>query len=356
MQESRSYLLSDEDINDPFAGNDPQAAPVTQAAEKSERPRIVVRTAADALQPHPTEPEMVEGLLRRGDVGVPYGEGGSGKTYSIGYMGVCVAGGLPCLGRKTIQTKVLWIDQESGENRFGRRLAEILRGLELGPETPFYYVCYANFKMDNNADPVILRALIDEVGAGLVIIDALAEIMDGDENSKEEVQPVFNNLRWLADTTGAAILVIHHSNKAGGYRGSTVIKNAVDLLICVTKSEDDNIINFETEKRRDGEPQKWAAVATWLDGKFTMRPICNDKKKALSKSQNYVLEFLGEKPFGAPMSEIKDNADICSAKAAELAVYALTNMKKIKRTNQGGKGIEAIYAICEEELWNSKEL
>ncbi len=69
----------------------------------------------------------------------------------------------------------------------------------------------------------MIRAIRD-VDAKLVIIDALADVMaGGDENSVKDTQPVFMQLRKIAEETGAAILVIHHVNKMGDYRGSTAI-------------------------------------------------------------------------------------------------------------------------------------
>jgi hypothetical protein len=309
--------------------------------------RYVIRTAADALKPHPPVPKLVDTLLSPGDLGVFYGEGGSGKTYSLISMAVNVAAGLPWLGLATTKTKVLIIDQESGEDRLGRRLGEVLRGENLGAETGVSYVCYANFKMDNKIDPTLLKALIEEVGAGLVVIDALAEIMDGDENSKQEIQPVFNELRRLADQTKAAVLVIHHSNKAGGYRGSTVVKNAVDLLVCVSKGETDNVINFETEKNRDGIASKWAAVATWIDDSFTLRSCEKQQKQIYSKSDRYVLNFLSENST-ATMEQIKDSADLCTPNAARQAVFRLVEMGRVYRTNPGGQGVAATYALKQE--------
>ena len=67
-----------------------------------------------------------------------------------------------------------------------------------------------------------------------MILDVLADLMTGDENSKQDTQPVFNALRRISEQSGAAIIVIHHANKMGGHRGSSVIKDAPDILLQVS--------------------------------------------------------------------------------------------------------------------------
>jgi hypothetical protein len=50
------------------------------------------------------------------------------------------------------------------------------------------------------------------------------------------------------------------------------------------------------------------------------------------------------------MIDIKGGADMCSAKAANLAVYSLVKLGKVYRTNPGGKGIQALYSL-KQVVW-----
>ncbi len=321
--------------------------------EIEEHPRYTVRSAADALKPQPPIEYIVDKLITAGSLGVFYGEPGSKKTYCLLYLGVCVATGSPCLDFKTFLKPVLIVDEESGETRLSRRLGEVLRGCVAGVDTQLHYVSLAGFKMDSDNDPIILQALIETLGAKLVIMDALADVMGGDENSKEDTQPVFTALRKIADRTGAAIILIHHSNKAGGYRGSSAIKGAVDLMVKVESEDGSNVINFASEKNRDGDPQKWAAVAAWNneDETFKLRPWTMTNEPHYSKAQAYVLRFLEDKTEPAAIDDIENSADTCSPNAARQAVYSLVSQKKVYRTNPGkagGRGVTALYALKKE--------
>lgn len=313
------------------------------------RPRYVVRDAAYALEPQPPVVYIVDRLITAGSLNLFYGEPGSKKTYALLSLAVCVAGGLTWLDFKTNPCNVLIVDEESGERRMTRRLGEVLRGEDAGPETALSYVSLAGFKLDDpkGVDQALLQGLIEEQAAGLVIVDALADIMDGDENSKQETQPVFNALRKIAEATNAAVIVIHHSNKAGGYRGSSAIKGAVDLMARVESADGKNTINFKCEKNRDDLPQEWGAVATWIEDRFYLRPYSvQEDRRHCTKAESYVLRYL-EEHGASPIPDIMGAADTCSSNSAKFAVYSLAEQGKIYRTNpdERGKGKAAIYDL-----------
>jgi len=319
--------------------------PVTEAGEPVPKPRYTVRNAAFALQPLPPVDPVVKGLINRGDLVIPYGESGSKKTYSMISLAVCVANGKKWLDFETYKTRVLIIDEESGERRLSRRLAESIRGEVCGEDTDLLFVSLANFKLDDANDAAILQALIEECQAGLVIIDALADIMDGDENSKQDTQPVFSALRKIADSTNAAIIVIHHSNKTGGYRGSSAIKGAVELMIEVKSEDGSPFVSFRTVKMRDIEAKTWTARAVWTDDQFYLSTV--EKGQAdenFTKAQRFVIRFL--KAHGASLVDtIADNAEGCEPATARRATYSLVDRGITFRTNTGK---QAIYDLTEK--------
>ncbi|GAH33360.1 unnamed protein product, partial [marine sediment metagenome] len=252
----------------------------------------------------------------------------------------------------TTQAKVLYIDEESGETWFSRRLQQTIKGAFGDEDTPVEFVCNAGLMLDDKNDIAELESLITRSGAGLVIFDALTDIMSGDENSKKDVQPILSRLKKIADKTQCAIVVIHHSVKHGGYRGSSAIKGAADLLVKIESKEDSEWINFKTEKVRHIEFAKFTGMATWTEDQFYLTRTEGTEAiiKPLSRSKKYVIGYL--KDNGASkLPEIVGAADMCSESAARQAVYALVESEHIHRVNpdERGRGAVAVYDLTQQE-------
>lgn len=320
-------------------GQDPEA----------ENTRFRIYTAADALQPQPPIDWIVKLLAAPGATHLWAGEGGSKKTYSLLDMGVCIALGKPWLEMETRQCSVLVIDEESGPRRMARRLGEVLRGHYADESTPIFYISLALFNLREKPDLSALHSKINETGAKLVIIDALVDVMPGaDENAAGEVHPIFQGLRSIADATESCIIVIHHHNKAGAYRGSTAIKGAVDCVVNLSSKPSDAKVEFVVEKSRDAEEFKWAAECRWVEDTFDMvRTESEDGRPAMGKAERYVLRLLG-KNGESSIADIQAGADSCTPSGARQAVYSLADKGIVERTNSGGRDTPAIYGLTEK--------
>lgn len=313
------------------------------------RGRFILHSAAEALEPQPPIHWVIDRLFSAGSVSILFGEPGSKKTYALLDAAVCVAHGVKWLDFDTRQAPVLIIDEESGKRRMNRRLGEVLRGHMADGCTPVYYTTLERFQLSSKADELAVESAIEESGAQFVIIDALADIMPGaDENAVKDVQPIFLALRGIAERTQAAIVLIHHSNKIGGYRGSTAIKGAVDLLLVAQSKPDDGLINFSFDKARDVEPFKFAAQAIF-DGARVYLSAAEPVKAArrLSKAQDYVIGYLKE--HGPSLIvDITSHADVCKDTTARSAMYSLAALELIKRVDEGGPGTVARYDLTEK--------
>jgi hypothetical protein len=342
-----------------LAGEPPEPEPPTnfdgdpdvdQQASTEHSQRFKIHTAAEALEPQPAVDWIIEKLFSPGSVSLVVGNPGSKKTYSMLSAGVNVAIGKKWLGFPTRQAKVLFVDEESGNRRMARRLGEVLRGEFADDTTPFEYISLAQFNLRDPADAILLHATIEQTGAELVIIDALADIMPGaDENAVKDVHPVFMRMRKIAEETRAALVIIHHANKAGDYRGSSAISGAVDLLLMVESNDGSPTIDFETKKARDVEAFKFSAAAHWSDSQMWLSPIETSKRRdQLSRPQRHVINYLGEHG-PSTRSAIITEPDICTSRAASDAIYQLAERGLIHRTNPPGRAVEAIYTITQEE-------
>ena len=268
--------------------------PVKADRDFKSMPSSTVIWAREALKPQPPIPWIVDQLFSEGSLSIIFGEGGTYKTYSLLDCGVCVAMGKPWLGFEIVQRSVLFVDEESGTRRLNNRLAQVMRkhgadeGLQLG------YTSLAQFNLRSIECIEYLDKLVRDLKIGLVIIDALADVMPGgDENSVKDVLPMFRDLRSLADNTKSAIVLIHHSNKAGGYRGSTSMKGAVDLMLELKVTEGNTFLSFTSEKARDVEQLSFFAKISFEDDQFSLTSTNKPPaSKKLSETENRVLRFL----------------------------------------------------------------
>lgn len=317
--------------------------------EPAQGGRYTLHHVSEAFQPQPPIEWVVEQLFSRGSVSIIVGPPGSKKTYSMLDCAVSVALGDDWLERETAQGPVLLIDEESGVRRLNRRLHEIMKGHSAGPDSPLWYTCLEMFDMRETGDVSAIDALMVRVKPVMVLIDALADVMPGaDENTVKDTHPVFQNLRALAEKHRCAVVVIHHANKAGGYRGSTAIEGAVDLMLMIDSPAGSSVVTFTTGKTRDTEPQMFGAnIAFDADnGTVTLRVqrgVLSMAQRNLAES--YVLRYLTEHGPSS-LADIVGNADACTAKGAKNAVYSLADRGIIRRCDGGGRGKMAIYEIA----------
>ncbi len=321
---------------------------LTQASPQADTPasHISLLTAAEALQPRPPRKWLVEKLFLPGSVNVMFAPPGTGKTYCFADLSVCVALGSPWLGLATQQGAVLIIDEESGTRRILDRFAEALRGHLADASTPVYIASLVGFNFRENESLATLDELIRKVGARLVVIDALADVMlGGDENAVKDTQPVFHGLRTVAEATGAAVLVVHHSNRGGAYRGSSAIPGAVDVMLELTRRNDSQLVDIATVKNRDGEPITLSAMMRWSDGIFDLIPAPTvGPRETFSKAERYVLRYLEE--HGADtVKNIMDHADTCASTTARQAIYLLAEKNKVWRCDGGSGTQSATYCL-----------
>ncbi len=255
-----------------------------KAIEDRDEPSRVFYRADDAYTDPPALEWAVEGLLTRPSLNLLVGPPGSLKTWAALDLAVAVAAGQPWLGRKTTfsdmhgqtpnepapcQTPAqqeegvgaIFLDEETGLSRLWGRVHAVLHGRAAGHGLPFYYVSLGGYdlRQPEDIDHLIQRALTFE--AQLVVIDTLAGVLrGGDENSLLSIQPLLYNLRRLAEHCRAAVLLVHHTNRSGSFRGSSSISAGVDLMLSIQSPEEGHI-HFETLKARHAAPPSFAAQA-----------------------------------------------------------------------------------------------
>lgn len=322
------------------------------ACEPSETgtPRYTVHWAAEALEPQPPMSWSVESHASAGSVGMVVGPPATIKTYSMLDQLVHVALGLPWLGFPVQQGTTLIIDEESGQRRLRRRLAEVMRAHDAPADMPLAYVSLAGFNLRDSEDIAHVDRLVSDLRPSIVLIDALVDVMPGgDENAVSDTQPVMLAARRIAEAYETHVQFIHHANRAGGYRGSSAIPAALDVMLKVERSKTGPELTFTTEKTRDGDNFMYTATPIFNTEAGTFDLLRSEAAAAplrFSKPESYVIRYLTARGQ-AWLADIEENADACSASAAKKAVYALVDRGVVKRCDGGGSGSKAKYELVD---------
>lgn len=325
---------------------------------KTEKQRFRLHTAKEAFEELPPVKWTIENFIRAGSVVIFEGRPGSKKTWAFLDLAACFCIGKEWLGFQTRQGTVLIIDEESGNDRLTRRMKQILQGHLFhhdGIKDPqINWTSLDGLDLGNKSDIAELEILIRQINAKLVIIDPLVNVMPGkDENSAKETNPIFQNLRYLADTLEVTVIVVHHLNKNGGTRGTTAIGGAVDLIVQIDSKDKSNTITFTTQKERDIAPTEFYAQASFTDDQvYLTARDATEKLIRFKDGEIHVLKYL----FKHGKSSRSDIIDAAETTTAKNAFGSLVTDGFIVRKDDGKKGTAAEYALTDKGKKHAKNL
>lgn len=212
--------------------------------------------AVRASDPPKAAPVLVEGLLRRGHVGVLVAKAKSSKSWCAIDLSVSVATGAPWLGYRCDRGAVLYIDPELDPRSLDRRFSKVARARGASMADVDANVArwslrgamVSGVRAATVADVVHdLRQLVasGELGPlALVVVDSCSALLSGDENASGDVRAFFNSCLTVAEVTGASVLLVHHEGKARSGdrdaadrgRGSSVWTDAPDLVLSLVET------------------------------------------------------------------------------------------------------------------------
>jgi hypothetical protein len=170
---------------------------------------------------------VIPDLLPSPAVVLIYGAGGDGKSMSAWTLAKHVAMGLPFVIRgkhvPVQQGPVLLLNGDQPLVQLQEQLQEV--------EMPAYapVTIRTDWSLQRYAQFI---SLVQELKPSLIVIDSLIGCSGGkafDENKSDFATPLY----WLTRNNGVlfpatTILIIHHANKQGGFRGTSAIRDAVD--------------------------------------------------------------------------------------------------------------------------------
>jgi RecA-family ATPase len=260
-----------------FAPPDVETAPEDEQPYPDEWPNPY--TLEDAYMDRPPVVYVVDGILAEETVNMVYGDSGSLKSMLLADMCTCVSSGLSWLpnasgeGVKVNSGPVMWIDYDNGSRRSHNRFGALARARSLDTHTPIYYYSMAQPQLAAN-DSKHIGALYQRImsrSVKLLVIDNLSLVSgDADENSRDMAQ-VLAGFRFLAERTGACIVIVHHQNKPSAVsrktgdllRGHSSIKAGLDVALYILRDGDEenrsDDIFISAPKTRDNDIHPFAA-------------------------------------------------------------------------------------------------
>lgn len=208
------------------------------------------------------------------------GEGAVGKSILAVTQALHSAAGLPFLGQPTIPGTTIYFSAEDDPQEVWRRVQRIVR--RMPPESQ--QLAIDNFRLidavgkrmyfvASGKDGVaqigaVVKRIADYIAGDfpdttLVLIDTISRINGGAENSNETMAAIVDAGERIAQATGAAVVLLHHTSKAGaregiddlhaGRGGSSLGDNARAVIRLMPAQESHcRGLDISTDERRRG--------------------------------------------------------------------------------------------------------
>ncbi len=258
----------------------------------------------DELLTLPAKEWLVENIIARRDLGMLFGEAGSGKTFVVIDLVIDAVTGTRWANRFDV-TWPLDVVYCAGEGVTGLKArfeaAAVYRG-KAGSDLAGLTVITDVPQLFDDNYPTAARKFAASLKqrsrpVDLLIIDTLhAATVGADENSSKDAGKILASLKHIAKELNCAVLVVHHTNKAkSGERGSSAFRGAMDVMLEVTQAGTRHILNCS--KLKDGE-QFEAQTFAFESVMFSVLPIWQGKDTGagISKTERkrQILDVLGQ--------------------------------------------------------------
>jgi hypothetical protein len=202
-------------------------------------------------------------IIQKKGLVIVYGDPGSSKSFFVLDMVAHIARGLPWREHRVKQSKVAYIAAE-GVTGFGNRLAAYAKHHDI-PLTDLP-VFVRGGAMDLKREFLEISQQVIDLGAQVVVIDTLAAVTPGsNENTSEDMGAAIDAAQRIIEATGATVILIHHTNKAGDIRGWSGVGAAVDNKIRIERKDDLRTAHIEKQKEgKDGQAFGYKLVVVHL--------------------------------------------------------------------------------------------
>lgn len=165
------------------------------------------------------QPEIIEGVLRKGRKMILTGASKAGKSFLLVELAMAMATGSRWIGFKCRESKVLYINFEIPKDSFTDRLRAVsaARGVTMRSFSGrFDCLSLRGYARQFRQLLPSLKHKVKKGGYDVVIIDPIYKTLLGDENDARVVAEFCNALDNLSTETGTTIVFCHHHSKNAG--------------------------------------------------------------------------------------------------------------------------------------------
>lgn len=230
--------------------------------------------ALDLTMPPPEYEWLVEGLICKGDTTLLVGEPNVGKSWISLSLAVAMSEGKEHWLSHAVHNhgKVLYIDEENPHDVVYHRL----RQLGATNFDNLRYLHRQGVRLDRNFDRLLDEAITYE--PTMIVLDSFTRFHTRDENNAGEMATLFNDsINVLCRETGAAVILLHHTNKSDSTssyvktRGSSDIGAAIDCGIEARKTAPNkfNLVHFKSRRTQAGGLTQ-VEICDTIDGKVEL--------------------------------------------------------------------------------------
>jgi len=214
-------------------------------------------SAADWIKPEnkpAVRPEIITGLLRRGDKLVLGGGSKSCKTWFAASLAISIAAGKPFLGFRTVKTPALFINLELPDDVMWDRMARLFLENQINPADCDIQIWNLRGNRDLSIEKLDAQLSASAIKAGFIVLDPLYKLLgDRSENDAAEMTSLFQIIEGIAHRMQAAVLIPAHYSKGNQSEksaidrisGSGAIARDADALITMTTHEEEDAFTMD---------------------------------------------------------------------------------------------------------------
>jgi len=185
-------------------------------------------TAADRSQLPTLAPELIDGILRQGHTMILSGPTKSGKSMLAIELALAVSEGGKWLDHRCARFPVLYVNCEVDSRSFDARVyaTRSAMGMTGAPTGDLHILSTRGTGMTLSGlrDPII--TMCKAYGIGLVILDPIYMLLEGDENSNSDTRGMAHDVEAIAELGHTSVCMIHHFAK-----GNASMRSAMDRAV-----------------------------------------------------------------------------------------------------------------------------